>query len=373
MRRILAVHPSDELYGADRVLLQSVQVLERLGRVRVWLPDDVEYAERLLTRELSRAAVQVERPGVVVLRREYARLSALPSLLAQSWRTFRALRRERPDLVYVNTSAMLLVAPLARLVGARVLVHVHEGWTRRERLLLGPLLRTSHAVLAVSEAVAKELPLRRGRIQVVHNGVDVPEVPEERRAEIRALAGAGEDDTLVLVASRWNRWKGVDVLLEAWSRLEREDLRLVVLGGPPPSGQAVDVKGIVERMPHRESVTVVGEVDHVAEWFAASDLIAVPSIAPDPFPLVAVEAAAHGVAVLASRTGGLPEMVVDRRTGVLLEPGDVQAWAEALASSDPGALRAMGRAAAEHHRTDYTGSAFSRRLAAAVQGVLRSR
>src|SRR5690606_24440834 len=56
MRRILAVHPSDELYGADRVLLQSVQVLERLGRVRVWLPDDVEYAERLLTRELSRAA-----------------------------------------------------------------------------------------------------------------------------------------------------------------------------------------------------------------------------------------------------------------------------------------------------------------------------
>lgn len=373
MKRILAVHPSDELYGADRVLLQAVQVLERLGRVNVWLPDDVEYRERLLTRELTRAAVPVQRTDVTVLRREYARPRAIPGLVAKAWRTWRALRRERPDLVYVNTSAMLPVAPLARLAGARVVVHVHEGWTLRERVLLGPLLWTAQHVVAVSEAVAAELPLARRRVAVVHNGVDVPVVPAERRAEIRALVGAGEQDTLVVVASRWNRWKGVDVLLDAWSRLDRDDLRLVVLGGPPPSGPAVDVKGIVETLPRKESVTVVGEVDDVAEWFAASDAVAVPSIAPDPFPLVAVEAAAHGVAVIASRTGGLPEMVASGVTGVLLEPGDVQAWAGALARCDRSELRAMGRAAAERHRGDYTSTAFCRRLAVVVREAVRAK
>lgn len=372
MTEILAVHPSDELYGADRVLLQVVDVLARRGDVHVWLPGDVEYGQRLLSDALGRQSVPVSTRDVVVLRREYARPGAVPGLLARAWRTFRALRRRRPRLVYVNTSAMLLVAPLARLVGARVVAHVHESWTWREKVVLGPALWCCHDVIAVSEAVARRLPVPGARVEVVHNGVDAPAPAPEARETLRQALGVGEADTLVLVASRWNRWKGLDVLLEAWSRLERDDLHLAVLGGPPPSGAAIDVVGAVGSMTTPAKVSIVGEVADVAPWFAASDVVVVPSIEPDPFPLVAVEAAAHGRAVYASRIGGLPEMIVDGLTGTLLEPGDPAAWADALAGSSRAHLDQAGRAAAAHQQTAFTHAAFARRLDAALADGGRS-
>lgn len=371
MNRILAVHPSDELYGADRVLLQSVEVLERRGRVRVWLPNDLAYASRQLSRELAARQVHVSRHDLAVLRREYARPREIPGLVVRAWRTLRDLVRARPSLVYVNTSAMLPVAPLARLVGARVVVHVHEAWTRTEQVLLGPLLWCCHRVVAVSDAVARPLPVSRSRVTVVHNGVDAPETEPGARAALRASVGVGAEETLVLVASRWNRWKGLDVLLDAWSRLDRDDLHLVVLGGPPPSGTAVDVEGIVAAMPRGSSVSVVGEVEGAAAWFAASDVVVVPSIAPDPFPLVAVEAAAHGVAVLASRIGGLPEMVIDGVTGTLVEPGDAAAWAKALGASSRTSLDAAGRAGAARHREGFTHSAYAQRLDAVLREAVQ--
>lgn len=372
MNRILAVHPSDELYGADRVLLQSVEVLERRGRVRVWLPSDIAYASRLLSRELAARRIHVSRHDLAVLRREYARPRGIPGLVARSWRTLRDLARDRPTLVYVNTSAMLPVAPLARLVGARVVVHVHEAWTRTEQVLLAPLLWCCHRVVAVSEAVVRPLPVSRTKVTVVHNGVDAAEPAVGDRAALRESLGVRESDTLVLVASRWNRWKGLDVLLDAWSRLERDDLHLVVLGGPPPSGPAVDVEGIVAAMPSGGSVSVVGEVEDASAWFAASDVVVVPSIAPDPFPLVAVEAAAHGVAVFASRIGGLPEMVVDGVTGELVEPGDADAWARALAASDRTSLDLAGSRAAARHREGFTHSAYAQRLDAALREAVEA-
>lgn len=367
MRDILAVHPSDELYGADRVLLQVVEVLERRGDVRVWLPADVDYGSRPLSRELAERGVPVSVDDVAVLRREHARPRAVPGLLARMWRTFQALRRRRPDLVYVNTSAMLLVAPLARLVGARVVAHIHESWGRAERIILGPPLWSCHQVLAVSAAVAARLPVPASRVVVVHNGVDAPEPVPGGRAAVREALEVGDADTLVIVASRWNRWKGVDVLLEAWSLLDRHDLHLAVLGGPPPSGTAIDVVGAVDAMTTPARVSIVGETEDVAPWFAAADVVAVPSIEPDPFPLVAVEAAAHGRAVYASRIGGLPEMVVDGLTGQLLAPGDVGGWTAAFTCSSREHIDAAGRAAARRQQADFTHAAFARRLDAALR------
>ena len=116
-RRLLVVHPSDELYGADRVLLASVQALAERYAVTVWLADDVDYPRRLLTQRLSRLGVTVQRRPLPVLRRAYLSPRRLPWLLLRMLRTLVAIRSLRPDLVYVNTSALLPVAPLARLCG----------------------------------------------------------------------------------------------------------------------------------------------------------------------------------------------------------------------------------------------------------------
>src|SRR5690606_4673820 len=134
------------------------------------------------------------------------------------------------DLVYLNTTAMLLVAPIARLLGIRVVVHVHETWGRLERLALGPLLALCDTVIAVSDAAARGLT-RRARVRVVHNAPSVvPRLSDERRQEMRALLGLGASEVLVACVGRWNHVKGHAVLLEAWGALEREDMHLVIIG-----------------------------------------------------------------------------------------------------------------------------------------------
>lgn len=378
--RVIVVHPSDEMYGADKVLLEVAEIL-RAGAVgtpgaaaaadvHVLLPDDVDYPERLLSRELAQRGVAVDVVALPVLRRDYLGLRALPALARRAWATWRLLRRERPDVVYLSTSATLAVAPIARLVGARTVLHVHETWTGTERRLLGPLLRACGTVLAVSRPVAEALPVPGGRVTVVHNGFDVPATTPGRAAELRAGLGLGDGDVLALVASRWNAWKGHDVLLAAWAGVQRPDLHLAVLGAPPPSGASVDVPALVRGLPDPTRVHVVGERTDVADWVTAADVVLVPSTRPDPLPTIAIEAAALGRAVLASDSGGLPDIVDDGRSGALVATGDATAWSAALSGVDRATLAARGEHARQVYAERFRREAFRERFARAVAGAL---
>ncbi|WP_051275056.1 glycosyltransferase family 4 protein [Cellulomonas sp. URHD0024] len=365
--RILAIHPSDELYGADRVLLEAAGILTGSGVVHVLLPLDVDYPEHLLTQALEQRGIAVSHADLPILRRDYLRLRALPGLARRSWRTWAGLRRSRPDVVYLSTSAALLVAPLARLVGARVVVHVHETWGRSERLLLGPMLRACTAVLAVSAAVAERLP---GSVTVVHNGFEMPEVPPGDAAAVRSGLGVPPGALVALVASRWNAWKGHDVLLQAWAGLSRPDLHLVILGAPPPSGGSVDVPALVSELADPGRVHVVGPRDDVAAWVRASDVVLVPSTRPDPLPTIAIEAAGLGRAVVASADGGLRDIVEAGVTGALVAAGDVAGWTAALEALDAAVLTRQGGAARDRFERMFTLAAFAERFTAALTPVL---
>lgn len=366
MKRILAVHPSDELYGADRVLLEAVGVLGRRGHVAVWLADDVDYPDRLLSRRLSDKGTRATRLPLPVLRRANLRPRAIPALLRRMWRTWRALGRQDTSLVYLSTSAMLPVAPLAKLRGARVVLHLHETWSSLDRALLAPLLWWCDEVIAVSVAAARSVPLR-SKVSVVHNGLDLaPRLDASQRKEVRRRVGAGEGELVVVVASRWNAWKGHETLLAAWEGLQRRDAHLVVLGGPPVSGRSVDVHALAATGANTASVHVVGHQSEPHDWFEAADLLVMPSTGPEPFGLVAIEAGALSVPVYASRTGGLPEIVVDHQTGRLLPAGDVAAWRAALEAADVVELATQGKAARLRYEESFSLAAFARSLARAL-------
>lgn len=357
-RNIVFIHPSDELYGADRVLIEIVRGAPVEVETEVWLPNDVDYPRALLTRALQAAGVKSRKTDLPILRRAIMRPKFMPRLVRDALVASVALWRSRPRVVYLNTSATLLLAPAARLAGSRVVLHLHEAWTPAEAKGLGLLGRCVHQVVCVSEDVMARLPARlRAKAVVVYNGIPVP------ADDAQGPRPHDNDVVGFVVASRWNLWKGLDVLLQAWAAMpSRVDRRLVVLGGPPVSGAAVNVPQLVIDLGISDSVEIVGEQDDPWPWILSADCVVVPSVTPDPLPTIAIEAAGVGIAVLASATGGLPEIIEHGVTGRLVEAGDVTAWSGALAEVTLVSTQGQGRAARLRYEKLFHPDIFRRRM-----------
>ena len=357
---VVFVHPSDELYGADRVLLEVIEACRAEASVEVWLPTDITYPERRLSRELTQRGIPVRMIDLAVMRRDYLTVRSAPSLAVRMMRSAWLLRQSRPDVLYLNTSATALLTPWGRLFAGRTVVHLHEFLDGAARRVAVPLLRQAHAVIAVSNAIV--IPLPRGvqrRTVVVHNGFQLDDAGPVRES----------DQLRVVLASRWNSWKGHAQFLEAWGNLERGDLRLRILGGPPLSGSSVDVPSLVAALSNADTVEIVGESMQMPAELAEAVAVVVPSTRPDPLPTIAIEALGAGRMVLASRTGGLPEIVTPG-TGLLIDPDDTQGWTAALESLDAAMLRSAGRQARQRYEDEFTRERFDATIATIVDDQL---
>lgn len=363
---LVFVHSSDELYGADRMLLAMVEAARQDPRVpalEVWLPTDLEHPapELSLCRVLEGRGVTVRHLDLPVLRRAYRTPAGLARLAGRARGLLAALRRTRPATVYCTSSATLLAAPVARLAGVRHVVgHVQEIWSRADLAALGLPARACHALLAISRAATGSLPdaLAR-RTTVVPNGSPDPGPP--------VLLDGRTGPLRFVVASRWNGWKGHATLLAAWDAA-RCPGTLVVLGGPPASGERTDVPALVDALAVPGSVEVVGEVADPSPWFVGADVVVVPSDRPEPFGLVATEAMARARPVLASAGGGLLDIVTPAVDGWLFPPGDADALAEVLRRLDRSEVTAAGAAARRTYEERFTEAAFADRWRAAVLG-----
>lgn len=349
-RSVLFLHPSDEAYGADRVLLRLATGLAQRGwRVRVLLSDDQPAG--WLSERLGEASIPVARGLLAPARRRYLRPLGLPGYVRRLLRARRWVRAEAaafgPAVIHVNTSALLVGAIIGRPGGAPLAWHVHElvvrprlaAWIFR----LAPVL-CADRVIAISGAVrdhASPRGFRRRRIDVVWNGLeDRPVVPRP----------AGSPPVVAFVG-RLNRWKGHEVFAAAAARLAPAfpDARFLIAGGAPESeGWRVDAlreqlaaPGIADR------VEVAGFESDVPALLARVDVVAVPSTWPEPFGLVTLEAMRAGRPVVATAHGGTLDLVEDGRTGILVPPGDTAALADAIGTllRDPALRERLGSAA----------------------------
>jgi glycosyltransferase involved in cell wall biosynthesis len=232
---------------------------------------------------------------------------------------------------------------------ASIIGHVQEIWSPSDRRLLTPLARATRQLIAISRPAALSLPESlSSRTTIVDNATPDPGFVTPMR----------DDGPLnFLIASRWNSWKGHQTLLAAWDRLDEQG-HLVILGGPPPVGEAVDVPGIVSRLRHPETVSVVGEVNDASRFVEQCDVMLVPSDQPEPFGLVAIEAFARSRPVIASAAGGVADIVHDGVCGWLFPPGDVTELARLLGSLTRADVAAAGLAARTEFETRFTPEHF---------------
>ncbi len=189
-------------------------------------------------------------------------------------------------------------------------------------------IRRAQRVIALTNREAqhlRSLGVAPGRIAVIPNGIDMDEfaAPHERLRE--------GDGTNVLYAGRcYPRQKGLEVLTRAVSLLPPKlavHLRIV---GEDWGGHAV-VRELAKSLGIEDRIALVGRLERaqLVEEFRRADLFVQPSLF-DSFPIAILEAMAAGLPVVATRVGGIPEVVEDGRTGLLVEPGDPPALSAAL-------------------------------------------
>jgi glycosyltransferase involved in cell wall biosynthesis len=302
------------------------------------------------------------RPDLPVLRRRYMSVGGVFHLalsLRSIWWLVNLIRERRVALVHSNTLSVLPAGLAARLVGCTRVWHVHEIIIQPR--IVASLLATlssaaSDVVVANSRATADHY--RRTRfatsapIEVILNGVDESRLRGRAENPLRSLTEAGPADTVFTLVGRINRWKGHSVFLDAAERFATEagDVRFLIVGdsfsGQESLTEAVD-RRIASSEILRGRVVRLSHVAEVGSVYEASDVVVVPSIEPEPFGLVAAEAMAAGLPVIASRIGALPEIVAEHRTGLLVDPGDANSLLAAMRrlNASPTRRDEMGRQA----------------------------
>jgi glycosyltransferase involved in cell wall biosynthesis len=295
-------------------------------------------------------------------------------------RAVRLLRPDPPDLLHSHLKHADLVAAYAAprlgvpLVSTLHLVEDEVGRVGRLKRDLGAWARRRRAVrtIAVSEAVRhwylSAFPGNPDRVVIIPNGIPAPDpVPAERRGQLRAELGAAEGTLLAATVAIFREGKGHDDLLDAARLLEDLPIRFVLAGSGPEESRLrarVEAAGLAGR------VVFAGFREDVGPLLAAADLVVHPSHA-DALPTALIHALAAGVPAVATRVGGIPEIVGDD-AGVLVPPSEPAALAAAVRdlAGDPGRRRQMGEAARARFTARFEGTAWARRLSALYSEVL---
>lgn len=284
-------------------------------------------------------------------------LAKILNVCIYGMRVRRKLAGKAFDVINIQNEPNLLLF-LRRKPGQKLVLHMHNAH------LCAPVLRTLYRrllhgvdeVVCVSEYIKStsvaHFPEHSHKFSVVLNGTDPVlfgvrhAVRPDKFGMDHAFHEIFQDEhaRYLLYVGRLVEIKGVHVLIEAFKRLRASDpgMKLVIAGSSFFAGAATteyqrELMRLAE--PVRDAIVFTGFVPHerLKHLYWRADVTVVPSIWQDPCPLVVLEAMASGSCVVATKVGGIPELISDGQTGVLVEPDNSNAIADAVAGilSDP--------------------------------------
>jgi glycosyltransferase involved in cell wall biosynthesis len=333
-----------------------------------------------LARDLQAAGVEVLIRPVSVIRRGMTNPRGLTAMVNAAVRDAGGLtgliRKRGVELVHSNTSVVLGGAAAALVARVPHVWHVREIYSRFGRAwpAYRQVLTSARALPCVSQATAAQFR-PRDPIQVMWDGlaVDARRAP---RAQAREALGLDAQAPAIAVLGRISDWKGQDVLVRALADPELRSRGAVgLLAGeawPGAEARTQRVLELADSLGVRDRLHMLGFREDVESVYGATDVVAVPSTAPDPLPGAAIEAAAAGCAVVASAHGGLPEIVRDGDTGRLVPPGDAAALARVASEliDDPTQRARLGVAAAADVRERFAASRLREAIDALYESIL---
>lgn len=333
--RILVINGSSDLYGANRILAETMEILSKHHQLVLVLPDDgplLPFVKKLI-------------PGLEVIvvpnLPTVSRKMFTPSGVIRSFKNYLSCYQQlkkikksyQCNLAYINTLSCFLCIKMCKQLGLPTLVHVHEiiEQPKSAAIMINKLsMKWSDRAIAVSHAVANNLALFTSttlvnkKVSVIHNGI--PAVP------INGVVPLQENQVAVTLIGRIKPEKGIWFFLDAIALLDPETVSLSkfhIVGGAAPGGEhfVEKLRADIEAHPYGDAISFTEFRPDVTDLQRASDLLVIPSLMKDPFPTTVLEAMRVAKPVIATNHGGAAEAVKDQETGFLIHPHDKENFA----------------------------------------------
>ncbi|WP_316746778.1 glycosyltransferase family 4 protein [Pedobacter gandavensis] len=371
---IICVHQSADMYGSDRSFLQVINYLSlspNFQKITVILPRNGPLVE-----ELKKLKVEIIFMNLSLLSKTYLMKLQWGKIIFPLF-SFSAKKKlfDQYDVVYVNTSVILDFYLLAPFLKQMKIIHIREIPNGIISKVLSFFLKCSKAkIIFNSQSTLKSFsPLAQSL--VIHNAFEgfmkkdaagIPIVsPGNERADItKEAATTKEVDAAkeitgsevkqpekaplkVLLIGRINSWKGQDFSIEALAGIPNANVLLRIVGSTSAGNEEMvqDLKKKVKQLGLTDKVEFMDFVSDTAEIYSWSDVAIVPSIRPEPFGRIAIEAMSLNKPVIAANHGGLPEIIEDGYSGFLFEPNNKTEFTKAISQyiEDRELLKKHGR------------------------------
>lgn len=366
--------PSGAPTGKPPTILQVIPALVGGGAER----GCIDVAKAVI--EAGGRALVVSNGGPLVGELEAAGATHIPhpvqrkmpwSIWANARFLARLIAREKVDLIHARSRAPAWSAYWAARRAHIPFVttfHAAYGFKGKLKKRYNSVMARGDRVIAISRYIARHVrrhyQVGPDRLRVIARGIDMEMFNRPAILPVRLMRLAEQwrlppEAPLILMPARPTRIKGHAVLIEAIARLGRRDIRCLMVGGGAEASPRyrAELEALIAARRLEGIVHLLPSCPDLPAAYAMANVVVAPSIAPEGFGRVPVEAQAMGCPVIASKLGGFAETIAAGETGWLFPPGDVEALAialkEALALSDE-QRRWLGQAARAHVRERFT-------------------
>ena len=327
MKRILLIHSSAEMYGSDRSLLNIIKGINKTQFVvHVLLPCEGPLAHEI--RKINEVTLVFY--DIAVLRRKNLSPGGMLHYTASFVQSVnfveKYIKDHSIDIVETNTSVVFPGAVAAKKSGIKSIWHIREIIRNQteNRIISYMMNRYSDVIIANSKATGKALKVEQEKIRVIYNAVESKEIAKRKSHE----------GFVVGMAGRINRWKGQKLFVDAAEIVHESfpDVRFKIAGDAYIGEEYLkeELREYIKSKGLEKTVVLLGQVEDMDSFYAGLDVFVLPSIQPEPFGLVILEAMEYRLPVIATNHGGPAEIITDGVDGFLVDYHGPQEMAERI-------------------------------------------